>query len=125
MHSTTTLAPEPTNGQLKQEEQNDFVKFGSFLKENIGQLRDKCLDFTLPTSTDLNVDQLDPTAQYTAAAFTSTIGTSSASMANGTLLSSAQPCHEQDQNIMPGSQGRTSTFDAAGRYLIKLCKIYA
>ncbi|KAI6177253.1 hypothetical protein M3Y97_00886800 [Aphelenchoides bicaudatus] len=114
MHSTTPLASEPTSDPLKQEEQNDFVKFGSFLKENIGQhLREKCLDFALPTSVDLNVvDQLDPSAQYTAAAFTSSIATSSAATANNALLAAAQPCHEQDQNIMPNTRSRS--FDTSG-----------
>lgn len=114
MHSTTPLDTESADGQLKQEEQNDFVKFGSFLKENIGQhLRSKCIDFTLPTSTDLSSDTLDPTAQYTAAAFSSTITTSSSATTSSVpLLSSTQPCQEQDQNIMSNTRNRS--FDAAG-----------
>jgi hypothetical protein len=104
MHSTT-----PTSGQIDPEEQSEFSKFGSFLKENIGQhLRDKCLDFSLSTSTALSAD-LDQNIQYTTPVFP--IATSS-STTNNALLGESH--HEQDQNVMPNP--RSNTFDSAGGY---------
>lgn len=109
MHSTTPL--DPTSDQLEQEEQNDFAKFGSFLKENIGQhLREKCLDFTLSNSTNLSAET-DP--QYAVPVFPTTLPTSSSTINNSALLQTTiQPCHEQDQNIVR-SHSRNA-FDSAG-----------